>query len=106
MHPLVKNIKMYMMHGQIYKKGGSPFRKDGKYMGLNLGTCQKILDYLGTPDYIITEVYESSFKAIRQNEWMLSERNVSVTVLNLSKINECNVFNYVSVADHVLHRFK
>lgn len=65
--------------------------------------AQFVLELTDYKDYNITDVYQDSFRAIRQNEWMLSELNVEVLS---SYITGENVYKHINIVVHVLKRFK
>lgn len=60
-----------------HKENREP-KKGGKvvYMMTN-EVAQELLKSYGYDDYTITNLYEDSFKAVRTNEWVKSELNVS-----------------------------
>lgn len=73
---------------------------------LTIEQCERILDCLDYYcDYEVTDIYEDSFRAIRRNEWILSELNVEVNS-DPSFITNDNVFEFTSICTHVLRRFK
>ena len=72
---------------------------------MNEKTANGILNLLDYSDYEIIAVYESSFRAIRKNEYMLSELNVDVTALDYNTINRDNVYEHTMICVHVLKRY-
>lgn len=73
---------------------------------MNEEIANKILELLDHYDYELIAIYESSFKAIRRNEYILSELNVDVTASDYNTINRDNVYEYVSTCVHILKRYK
>ncbi len=67
--------------------------------------ANRILDLIALADYEVTDIYEQSFRAIRKNEYILSELNVEVNI-DPEAINIDNVCEFVTTAVHVLKRYK
>ena len=67
-----------------------------------------ILKTLGYDGYDITDIYESSFRAIRKNEWILSELNVELLIETnrISYIDTDSITKFAQVCLHVLKRYK
>lgn len=67
-----------------------------------------ILKTLGYDGYGIKDIYENSFRAIRKNEWMLSELNVEclIETNRISYIDTDNITKFTQVCLHVLKRYK
>ena len=64
----------------------------------------KVLGYVG---YDITDIYESSFRAIRKSECALTEINVECLIdVRIVYIDIDNVKTFTSVCTHVLSRYK
>lgn len=79
-------------------------KKENKPM--NEKIANKILDLLDYYDYEIIAIYESSFRAIRKNEYILSELNIEVFASDYNIINENNIYERTSISTHVLKRYK
>lgn len=73
---------------------------------MNEKIANKILDLLDYYDYEIIAIYESSFRAIRKNEYILSELNIEVFASDYNIINENNIYERTSISTHVLKRYK
>lgn len=67
--------------------------------------AEKILADLGIYGYHVTAIYEDNFKAIRNNEYMLSVVNVELFA-PWPDINERNVYEKTTHVTHVLKRYK
>ncbi len=66
-----------------------------------------ILKILGYEGYDITDIYETSFRAIRKSDWALSELNVECLIdVHIMYIDTDNVKTFTSVCSHVLKRYK
>ena len=67
-----------------------------------------ILEIVGYAGYDITDIYENSFRAIRKNEWILSELNVEclIETNRIMYIDTDNITKFISVCMHVLKRYK
>lgn len=79
----------------------------GRYgINITLEDADRILKLLSLDGYEVTEIYEDSFRAIRKNNWILSEIDVELNELpkdiNASNVFERGTLKYVT---HVLRRY-
>lgn len=72
---------------------------------ITVEVADKILDMMGIQGYTVTAIYEQSFRAIRTNEYIVSEINVEL-MIEPELINYHNLWQMVSMVTHVLRRFK
>ena len=72
---------------------------------MNEELALNILKWLQFNDYEIIDIYEDSFRAIRKNEYMLSELNVALNYNN-ERMHEANCFRCVDYVIHVLKRYE
>ena len=68
-------------------------------------TANKILSYLELAEYEVTDIYEQSFRALRKNEYILSEVNVELCA-EPKQIDRDNVYSNTLVCTHVLKRYQ
>lgn len=68
--------------------------------------ADRILKLLSLDDYEVTEIYEDSFRAIRKNNWILSEIDVELNEIP-EEIDASNVFERgtLKYVTHVLRRY-
>ena len=67
--------------------------------------ANRILEFLELADYEVTDIYEQSFRALRKNEYILSELNVEICA-DPNYIDMDNVYSTTLVCTHVLKRYK
>lgn len=67
--------------------------------------ADKILGMIGIPDYTVVAIYEQSFRAVRINEYIVSEANIEL-MIEPELINLHNYWDMVSTVVHILRRFK
>lgn len=72
---------------------------------ITVEVADKILDMMAIQGYTVTAIYEQSFRAIRTNEYIVSEINVEL-MIEPELINYHNLWQMVSMVTHVLRRFK
>lgn len=65
----------------------------------------RILKITCNSDYEVTTIFENGFKAIRKNEWILSEMNVELFT-NTVNITQDNWYEFVTYCVLVLKRYK
>lgn len=65
----------------------------------------RILKITSNSDYEVTTIFENGFKAIRKNEWILSEMNVELFT-NTVNITQDNWYEFVTYCVLVLKRYK
>lgn len=70
--------------------------------------AQEILKIVGYAGYDITDIYETSFRAIRKNEWVLSELNVEclIDVNRILYVDTDDRRIFIRVCVHILKRYK
>ncbi len=67
--------------------------------------ANKILNDLELTDYEVIDIYEQSFRALRKNEYILSEVNVELCA-EPKQIDRDNVYELTLVCTHVLKRYQ
>lgn len=67
-----------------------------------------ILKITRNDDYDVIDIYEDSFRAIRKNEWILSEINIEYLgdIKKIFYIDTDIIKSYLYMTRHVLKRYK
>ena len=72
---------------------------------LKIGQAERLLKLSDNSDYIVTQCYENGFKAQRTNEWIKTELYCEVFT-DPDRLDQANLYDYISIATMVIERYK